>query len=96
MVAVLEVIIRTLKTVIFTIIGGVLGLIGGTYIRILVTDLVIAPLIVPLVHSSAQNYGEAPIISVVGALIQLTSMVVGGGFGYHLGAKKAKEGQTNQ
>ena len=96
MVAVLEVIIRTLKTVIFTIIGGVLGLIGGTYIRILVTELVIAPLIVPLGPSSAQNYGEAPIISVVGALIQLTSMVVGGGFGYHLGAKKAKEGQTNQ
>ena len=96
MVAVLEVIIRTLKTVLFTIIGGVLGLIGGTYIRILVTDLVIAPLIVPLVHPSAQNYGEAPIISVVGALIMLTSMVVGGGFGYHLSTKKAKEGQTNQ
>ena len=44
-----------MKAVLFTIIGGVVGLIGGTYIRILVTDLVIAPLIVPLVHPSAQR-----------------------------------------
>jgi len=77
-----------MKAVLFTIIGGVVGLIGGTYIRILVTDLVIAPLIVPLVYPSAQTYGDAPIISVVGALIMLTSTVVGGGFGYHLGTKK--------
>ena len=77
-----------MKAVLFTIIGGVVGLIGGTYIRILVTDLVVAPLIVPLVHPSAQTYGDAPIISVVGALIMLTSTVVGGGFGYHLGTKK--------
>ena len=77
-----------MKAVLFTIIGGVVGLIGGTYIRILVADLVIAPLIVPLVHPSAQTYGDAPIISVVGALIMLTSTVVGGGFGYHLGTKK--------
>jgi uncharacterized protein YqgC (DUF456 family) len=63
---------------IMAVIGGAfLGVIVGTFIRLLVTKLILVPFIVPYVHPSAQTYGDAPIINIVGGLIQLACMVIG-------------------
>jgi len=78
-----------MKPIAFMLLFGVAGLIVGTILRILITTLVLVPFIVPLVHPSAQTYGEAPIINIVGAGIQIGFIFFGGKWGY----KKGKEGK---
>ena len=89
MVEVLAVIIRILKVGLFTISGTICGLAAGTFLRFLVTNLVLIP-IFSLLPPSSQDYGYTPLIRAVGGLIILTSAIVGGGVGYFFGCKKAK------
>ena len=79
------------KRILFVVIGVVIGLFVGTFVRILVTRLVVVPFIVPLMYPSVQTYGDAPVISVVGALIQLAFMVVGGWMGGGYASKTGEE-----
>lgn len=78
-----------MKPIAFMLLFGVVGLIVGTFARILITNLVLVPFIVPLVHPSAQTFGEAPIIGIVGTVTQIGFIIFGGNWGY----KRGKEGK---
>jgi len=87
-----------MKPVAFMLLFGVVGFIAGTTARIVITEWILWPLIVPLIHPSAQTYGEAPIITVVGAGLQFGMMIYGGTLGYKNGknGKKGKEGMEHE
>ena len=76
--------VMVVKPLIYVIGGATVGFLLGMVIRLLVTKLVLVPFIVPLVHPSAQTYGDATIITIAGGVIQLACVGFGAWKGYRL------------
>ena len=73
-----------MKPVLLMLVGAVIGLLVGSYARIVKTDGILAPL-APIFDPSAKTYGDVPTISLIGVLIQITGVGVGGKPGYQTG-----------
>ena len=73
-----------MKPVLLMLVGAVIGLLLGSYARIVITAGVVTAL-VPIFDPSDKTYGGVPMLSLIGALIQIAGMVVGGKPGYQAG-----------